>query len=231
MQQVVEAALANGRKVAFLGRSMEQNSEIARTMGMISIADSQLVDLADAAQLPPGEVCIVCTGSQGEPMSALALMAAHEHKRITISSDDVVVFSAHAIPGNEANVGGVINALHRAGAEVIHDRTAHVHVSGHASQEELKHLLTLLQPEYFVPVHGEYRQMTHHARLAHEVGVAAATSRSARTATSSPWARGASRWRGAACRPATSTSTAPSATSATGSCATDGPSPRRASSW
>jgi ribonuclease J len=120
----------------------------------------------------PGEVCIVCTGSQGEPMSALALMAAHEHKHVKVSADDVVVISAHAIPGNESNVARVIDALHRAGAEVIHERNAAVHVSGHASQEELKFLLDLVQPEWFVPVHGEYRHMVHHARLAEAVGVA-----------------------------------------------------------
>jgi ribonuclease J len=104
-------------------------------------------------------------------MSALALMAAHEHKHVKVSSDDVVVISAHAIPGNEANVSRVIDALHRAGAEVVHDRNAPVHVSGHASQEELKFVISLLHPEWFVPVHGEYRHMVHNARLARSVGV------------------------------------------------------------
>jgi ribonuclease J len=100
-------------------------------------------------------------------------MAAHEHKHVKLSSDDVVVISAHAIPGNEANVSRVIDSLHRAGAEVVHDRNAAVHVSGHASQEELKFVLSLLRPEWFVPVHGEYRHMVHHARLAQAVGVPA----------------------------------------------------------
>ena len=104
-------------------------------------------------------------------MSALSLMAAHEHKHVKVSPDDVVVISAHAIPGNESNVSRVIDALHRAGAEVVHDRTSPVHVSGHASQEELKFMLNLLSPEWFVPVHGEYRHLVHHARLANEVGV------------------------------------------------------------
>jgi ribonuclease J len=104
-------------------------------------------------------------------MSALSLMAAHEHKHVKISSDDVVVISAHAIPGNESNVSRVIDSLYRAGAEVVHDRTAPVHVSGHASQEELKFVLSLLSPEWFIPVHGEYRHLVHHAQLAHEVGV------------------------------------------------------------
>jgi len=104
-------------------------------------------------------------------MSALSLMAAHEHKYVNVSPDDVVVISAHAIPGNESNVSRVIDAMHRAGAEVVHDRTPPVHVSGHASQEELKFMLSLLSPEWFVPVHGEYRHLVHHARLACEVGV------------------------------------------------------------
>ena len=119
----------------------------------------------------PGEVCIICTGSQGEPMSALSLMAAHEHKHVKISSDDVVVISAHAIPGNETNVTRIIDSLHRAGAEVLHGGSSPVHVSGHASQEELKMLLNIVQPEWFVPVHGEYTHIVHHARLAESVGV------------------------------------------------------------
>jgi ribonuclease J len=106
-------------------------------------------------------------------MSALTLMAAHEHKYVKVTADDVVVISAHAIPGNESNVSRVIDSLHRAGAEVVHDRTSPVHVSGHASQEELKFLLNLLEPEWFVPVHGEYRHLVHHAQLARDVGVPA----------------------------------------------------------
>lgn len=177
VQQVAETAVAAGRKVVFLGRSMEHNASLAREIGMLSLRDSDVVPVHEIGTHDPGQICVICTGSQGEPMSALALMAAHEHKHLKVSGDDVVVLSAHAIPGNEANVGRVINALHAAGAEVVHDRLEHVHVSGHASQEELKTLLTLLRPEYFVPVHGEYRQMTHHARLAESVGVAPANVR------------------------------------------------------
>jgi ribonuclease J len=172
IQQVVDAAVGHGRRVAFLGRSMEHNVTIAREMGMLRVPDHAVVSVDEAESLPPSASCIVCTGSQGEPMSALALMAAHEHKAVRLGPDDCVILSAHAIPGNEANVGRVINALHRAGTTVVHDRIEHVHVSGHASQDELKFLLTLLSPEWFVPVHGEYRQLTHHARLAREVGVA-----------------------------------------------------------
>src|SRR3954468_11980612 len=171
-QQVAQAAIANGRKIAFVGRSMQQNISMARERGFIDIPDHAVIDIDEAPKLAPEEVCIVCTGARGEPMSALSLMAAHEHKHVKISADDVVVISAHAIPGNESNVSRVIDSLHRAGAEVVHDRTSPVHVSGHASQEELKFLLSLLKPEWFVPVHGEYRHLVHHARLAHEVGVA-----------------------------------------------------------
>jgi ribonuclease J len=133
------------------------------------LPDASIVDIEDLARYAPDEICIVCTGSQGEPMSALALMAAHEHKYVKVGPDDLVVISAHAIPGNESNVSRVIDGLHRAGADVIHGGS--VHVSGHASQEELKFMLNLVQPEWFIPVHGEYRHMVHHARLAEAVGV------------------------------------------------------------
>jgi ribonuclease J len=171
--QVVQAARATGRKVAFVGRSMLQNTALARELGMLDLPDSEVVDIDEVSRLPPGEVCVVCTGSQGEPMSALALMAAHEHKHLKVSADDVVVISAHAIPGNEANVARVIDSLHRAGADVIHEKNAPVHVSGHASQEELKFMLSLVRPEWFIPVHGEYRHLVHHARLATAVGIPA----------------------------------------------------------
>jgi ribonuclease J len=173
VQQVAQAAIANNRKIAFVGRSMIQNISMARERGFIDIPDWAVIDIDEAPRLAPEEVCIICTGSQGEPMSALTLMAAHEHKYVKVTPDDVVVISAHAIPGNESNVSRVIDSLHRAGAEVVHDRTSPVHVSGHASQEELKFLLNLLEPEWFVPVHGEYRHLVHHAQLARDVGVPA----------------------------------------------------------
>jgi ribonuclease J len=173
VQQVIDAAIANGRKVSFVGRSMHHNVAVARELHYLSVPESSLVDIEETSRYEPGELCIICTGSQGEPMSALALMAAHEHKFVKVSSDDVVVISAHAIPGNESNVSRVIDALHRAGAEVVHIGNAPVHVSGHASQEELKFVLNLLTPEWFVPVHGEYRHLVHHAQLARAVGVAA----------------------------------------------------------
>jgi ribonuclease J len=169
VRQVVEAAVAAGRRVAFLGRSMTQNVTLARSLGELSVADDRVIDIEDLGRYAPHELCIICTGSQGEPLSALALMAAHEHKYVKVGPDDLVVISAHAIPGNESNVSRVIDGLHRAGADVIHGGP--VHVSGHASQEELKFMLNLVQPEWFIPVHGEYRHMVHHARLAESVGV------------------------------------------------------------
>jgi len=172
VQQVAQAAIAHDRRVAFVGRSMQQNVSLSRELGYLDVPAHAIIDIEEASRYAPGDLCIICTGSQGEPMSALALMAAHEHKFVKVSEDDVVVISAHAIPGNEANVSRVIDALHRAGAEVVHDRTSPVHVSGHASQDELKFMLNLLRPEWFVPVHGEYRHLVHHAQLAREVGVA-----------------------------------------------------------
>ena len=152
---------------------MVHNVAMARELGLLDVPAFAIIDIEEASRYAPGEVCIVCTGSQGEPMSALSLMAAHEHKHVKVSDDDVVVLSAHAIPGNESNVSRVIDALHRAGADVVHDGNARVHVSGHASQEELKFVLSLLSPDWFVPIHGEYRHLVHHARLARAVGVPA----------------------------------------------------------
>ena len=171
VRQVAEAAITADRKVVFLGRSMVNNVALGREMGMLDIPSSSVIDIDEVPRYRPGEVCIICTGSQGEPMSALSLMAAHEHKHVKISSDDVVVISAHAIPGNETNVTRIMDSLHRAGAQVLHGGSSPVHVSGHASQEELKVLLNIVQPEWFVPVHGEYTHMVHHARLAESVGV------------------------------------------------------------
>ena len=120
VEQITSEAIAAGRRVAFVGRSMVHNIAFARELGLLDVPADRVIDIEEAPRYPPGEVCVVCTGSQGEPMSALALMAAHEHKHVKISDDDVVVISAHAIPGNESNVARVIDSLHRAGAEVVH---------------------------------------------------------------------------------------------------------------
>ncbi|HEY1740919.1 MAG TPA: ribonuclease J [Acidimicrobiia bacterium] len=172
IEQVARAAIGAGRKVAFLGRSMQHNVAKARELGVLDVPVEAVVDIEEIERFGPHDVCVICTGSQGEPMSALALMAAHDSKFVKVSGDDLVVLSSHAIPGNETNVYGVIDALHRAGADVVYGTTSGVHVSGHASREELKFLLSLLSPEWFMPVHGEYRQLVHHARLAEAVGVA-----------------------------------------------------------
>ncbi len=171
VQQVVEAAVANGRLVATLGRSMGKNVALARQMGLLHIPDESLVDIERVAEFDPRRVCVVSTGSQGEPMSALALMAAGESKWLTVGPGDLVLLSSHAIPGNEMNVGRVIDGLHRLGAEVVHTGIAPVHVSGHAMREELKTLLSVVRPEFFVPVHGEYRHLVHHCQLAASMGV------------------------------------------------------------
>jgi ribonuclease J len=140
-------------------------------MGIITLPDGVLVDIEDVDDFPPGEVCVISTGSQGEPMSALSLMATGENKWLRIGEDDVVVISAHPIPGNEWSVGQVIDDLHRRGAEVVHSGAEAVHVSGHARQGELRTLLAVTTPECFVPVHGEFRHMVHHARLALSMGL------------------------------------------------------------
>ncbi|HET7522626.1 MAG TPA: ribonuclease J [Acidimicrobiales bacterium] len=173
IQQIADAALVNGRILATLGRSMGKNVALARSMGLLRIPDDDLIDIEQIGDHDPRRVCVISTGSQGEPMSALALMAAADNKWISVGDGDLVVLSSHAIPGNETNVGKVIDGLHRLGAEVVHSGIAPVHVSGHAMREELKTLLSLTKPDCFIPVHGEFRHLTHHARLAEAMGVAA----------------------------------------------------------
>jgi ribonuclease J len=171
VQQIADAALAFDRKVATLGMSMKKNVRLARDMGLLRIPDYALVDIDDVRDLPPGQVCVISTGSQGEPMSALALMAQRNNRWLEINGDDTVILSSHPIPGNEMNVSKVIDGLVRLGAEVVHSGVADVHASGHAKQEELKTLLSIVRPDWFVPVHGEYRHMVAHARLARAMGV------------------------------------------------------------
>lgn len=171
IQQIADAAIAQGRTLATLGRSMGKNVNLARSMGLLSIPDASLVDIEKVGSLDPRRVCVISTGSQGEPMSALALMAASENRWLTVGEGDLVVLSSHAIPGNETSVGKVIDGLTRQGADVVHSGLAAVHVSGHARREELKTLLSLTRPQAFIPVHGEFRHLTHHARLARSMGV------------------------------------------------------------
>jgi ribonuclease J len=171
IQQILEAASATGRKVATLGRSMRKNVELADRLGLLSLPDHLVIDIEDVGNLPDGEVCVLSTGSQGEPLSALALLATGENKWLSLREGDAVVISAHPIPGNEWAVGRVVDGLARKGAEVVHTGVEPVHVSGHARQGELKTLLSVARPEWFVPVHGEYRHLVNHAVLADAMGV------------------------------------------------------------
>ena len=175
IQQVVDAAAATNRVVATLGRSMAKNFALATDLGVLSVPPGILVDIEDIDDYPPGRVCVVSTGSQGEPMSALARLAAGENRFLKVEPGDVVIVSAHAIPGNEWAVAKVIDGLCRVGAEVIYEGLEEVHASGHAKQGELKTLLSVAEPEWFVPVHGEYRHLVSHARLAQSMGVPAAS--------------------------------------------------------
>jgi ribonuclease J len=171
VQQVVDVAVRHGRKVAIAGRSMEQNVSIARELGYLKIPEGSLLPLDEITRLPDPVVTIIATGSQGEPSAALARMAAGRHASVTIKQGDTVVLSAHPIPGNEEMVYRTVNRLFQRGANVITDRMAPVHVSGHAGQEEEKLLLSILRPRYFVPIHGELRHLHLHARTAQEVGI------------------------------------------------------------
>ena len=172
VQQIAEAAVANGRVVATMGRSMLNNVRMARDLGLFNIPDAALVDIAKINDYPPEKVCIISTGSQGEPMAALSLLARGNNKWIKVNDRDVVILSSHPIPGNEMHVSRVIDGLLRAGAEVIHSGIADVHATGHAQADDLKTYLNVTEPEWFIPIHGEYRHMMANARLARTMGVA-----------------------------------------------------------
>jgi ribonuclease J len=171
VQQIADAAIAFNRKVATLGLSMKKNMRLAREMGLLNIPDRSIVDIEDIGDLPDGDVCVISTGSQGEPMSALTRMANSENRWITIGDGDTVILSSHPIPGNEMSVSKVIDGLVRLGAKVVHSGIEDVHATGHAKQEEIKTLLSIVEPQWFVPVHGEYRHLVHHAELAQSMGV------------------------------------------------------------
>ena len=171
VQQAAEVAIANGRKVAVVGRSMRKNMNIARSLGYVDLPDDAIVSPKEAMDLPRDEVLILCTGSQGEPMSALTRIAYGDHQNIEVERGDTVIISAKPVPGNELRVHDSINRLARLGAEVLHQEIAPVHVSGHACSEELRTLLSLVRPKAVMPIHGEYRMLAAHARLASEAGV------------------------------------------------------------
>lgn len=171
VQQVINAAYKYNRKVAVLGRSMVNVVSIAQEAGYLNVPENTLIEIDELINYPRNRVAIITTGSQGEPMSALTRMAMSDHRRVEIVPGDTVVISATPIPGNEKLVGRIINQLYRQGAEVIYESSSGIHVSGHASQEELKMMMNLVKPKFFVPVHGEYRHLIKHAKLAQQMGI------------------------------------------------------------
>jgi ribonuclease J len=171
IKQIIEVAAAWGRRTAIVGRSMDNYTKTARELGYLVLPEGSLIHAKEIDKLPDHEVCIITTGSQGEPTSALSRMALGDHRHVVVKEGDTVVMSATPIPGNEELVSRTVDNLFKLGAEVIYDPGSRPHVSGHASQEELKLLLNILRPKYFVPIHGEYRMLVRHARLAMDLGV------------------------------------------------------------
>lgn len=171
IQQVINAASKYNRKVAIVGRSMVNVASIAQETGYLNVPDGLMIDIEEISKYPRDRVVILTTGSQGEPMSALTRMAMNDHRKVEIIPGDTVIISATPIPGNEKLVARTINQLYRQGAEVIYEAVSGIHVSGHASQEELKLMINLVKPKFFVPVHGEYRHLIKHAQLAHQMGI------------------------------------------------------------
>jgi ribonuclease J len=173
MQQAIDVAVGSGRKVAVVGRSMRKNLNIARNLGYVDVPDAALVKPVDLDEIPPEQQLILCTGSQGEPMSALTRIAYRDHPAVQVDRGDTVIISARPVPGNELRVHDSINQLAKLGAEVLHEQNADVHVSGHARAEELRQLLGLVRPRYLMPIHGEYRMQAAHARLGQQQGIPA----------------------------------------------------------
>jgi ribonuclease J len=171
VQQVIEAARKVNRKVCIMGRSMVRNTQVARDLGFMHVPNNVLISPDNLKGMDPKEVVIVTTGSQGEPMSSVTRMATGDHKQISLQPDDLVLLSARTIPGNERAISNIINLLYRQGAEVLYEAVSEIHVSGHACQEEQKIMLALVKPKYFVPVHGEYRHLVLHARMAEKMGM------------------------------------------------------------
>ncbi|WP_315118165.1 ribonuclease J [uncultured Clostridium sp.] len=171
MQQIIDASLKYGRKVTFSGRSMENISQLAMELGYLHIPEGHIITVDEINNYPNEQITIITTGSQGEPMSALARIAFSTHRKIAIEPKDLFIISASPIPGNEKLISRVVNQLYKKGADVIYEDLEEVHVSGHAYQEELKLIHTLVHPKFFMPVHGEYRHLRHHANLAKKLGM------------------------------------------------------------
>jgi ribonuclease J len=171
IQQAINVACGNGRRVAIAGRSMKASVDIASELGYLKIPPGCLIGLHEVKDFPPEEIAILATGSQGEPMAVLARLASHDMKHIDLVPGDTVIISASPVPGNEKSVARTIDQLFRIGVNVVYEKSAGVHVSGHAAQEELRLILNIVNPKYFIPIHGEYRQLKHHADLAISVGL------------------------------------------------------------
>ena len=171
VQQIIDAAAKNGRKVAVSGRSMENIVEISILLGYMKVPEGTLINIDNIKKYRPNQIVIITTGSQGEPMSALTRMAYSDHRKVEVTKDDLIIISASPIPGNEKSVSNVINELFKIGAEVIYKSLMDVHVSGHACQEELKLIISLIKPKFFIPVHGEHRHLVLHKALAESVGI------------------------------------------------------------
>jgi ribonuclease J len=173
MQQAIEVGVDSGRKIVVIGRSMRRNMNVARNLGYVEVPEDVLVKPANLDDIPPHQQLILCTGSQGEPLSALTRIAYNDHPAIKVERGDTVIMSSRPVPGNELRVHDTINRLTKSGAEVLHEENADVHVSGHARAEELRTLLSLIRPKAVLPIHGEYRMQAAHARLAQDAGVPA----------------------------------------------------------
>jgi ribonuclease J len=171
IQQLVDIALKTGRKVVFDGRSILQTVAVARELGHLKCPQDKIVEIKEIKNLSDRQILVITTGSQGEPMSALARMSTGVHKQVKVKRGDSVILSSKDIPGNEKAIANIINNLYKRGAEVLYNKVAEVHTSGHAHQEELKLMISLTRPEYFIPVHGEYRHLVVHARLAEKLGI------------------------------------------------------------
>ncbi|HVZ81248.1 MAG TPA: ribonuclease J [bacterium] len=171
VQQAIDSAKKIGRKVCIMGRSMIRNTNVARELGFMNVPSNMLISPENLKGVDPKQIVVVTTGSQGEPMSSVAKMAMGDHKFMAIQPDDMVLLSARTIPGNERAISNIINLLYRRGAEVLYESVSEIHVSGHACREEQKLMVSLVKPKYFIPVHGEYRHLVLHARLAESVGV------------------------------------------------------------
>lgn len=169
--QIVNIAAARDKKIIFSGRSIEISVDIAKDLGYLKVPDGLEIDISQINEFPDDEIIMITTGSQGEPLSALARMASGSHKQISVKKNDTVILSSKFIPGNEKAITNIINKLYKRGADVIYEKISNIHVSGHAFKEELKLMINLTKPEYFIPIHGEYRHLVLHCRLAEEVGI------------------------------------------------------------